>query len=297
MADARASRSRRSGRRSPGSSAAGCSTPARVDGAPATRSPSAAQRDPGRRRPPDLRPAGGPSESTAGCSSSSRVPETRAGQAAPAALPADLARLRHRGAGRLGRARAPGRRGRRGARPPRPDRLRRPVPRRRTSAFGDVRARGRALVGPRPACTARYAEFLDRQAPVLRSGRRRRAVDAGAGLRRLRPAAHRLAPAALPRPGAAAGRCCRAAGTACGPRTCSTSCAARLAEPAHRHARRLDRRPQPLELSGRQRRRSPAPRPAPRRPRAGRCRCRPSPGSRCPPAAARPAPISRACAR
>ena len=156
------------------------------------------------------------------------VPETAAGQAARAAQPAGRARVRADG------ARASGSRpgtladevaG--GARPAGPDRLRRPLPRRRTwrrttsatrawpiacGQWWDLAAASRPGTPPSSPPAPGAGAAVARRAAVRRRG-----------LRRLRPDAHRLAAAALPRPGAAARPAAGAAGTAWPRRSCSRS--------------------------------------------------------------------------
>ena len=234
---------------------------------------------------------------TAGSRSCSRVPEAQRDQAARAAHPAGPARLRAGGARRLGRARARWpTRSRGSARPAglagyvdlfrgEPPRLRRRWP------------SGCASGGTCPASRPRYAEFVAAHRPLARRIARRPPSGAG-GLRRLRPDAHRLAAAALPRPGPAAGPAAGAVERRRRGRAVRASWTQRLRPPADGGTRReVTRRGLTAARDRPASPRSPAPRPAPRRPTAGRRRCRPWPGSRCRPAAARPAPISRACAR
>ena len=208
--------SRRSARRSPGSSGAGCSSAA-AGRRRRLRAVRGGPRDPRRRVTRGSSAGAGRRRPTAGCWWCSPCPEAEREQ-------------RHRCApswpGWASARWRPGSGSRPGTWPTRPARccerlgLAGYVELFRGEHLGVRRRCGQraALVGPRRAARAGTRSSSTAHEPVRERRRRRAARTPGQAFADYVRAAHRLAPAALPRPRPAAGAAARRAGTACAPR-------------------------------------------------------------------------------
>ena len=172
--------------------------PRRADGRSRVRgSPAAGRVNPGRGRPADFRAAARPAGRRLAAGRIQRA-RAAAGQEARAAVPAGLARLRLGGGRGLDRARPPGRRDHDVLEQRRAGRVRQPVhaPATWPSVTSAARSAGGGTWTGWSSCTRPSSTAPGRCCPAG-SGQRRAAPRAG--VRRLRPGADRLAPAAVPR--------------------------------------------------------------------------------------------------